>query len=244
MTTTTSDDPAGSLQHLPPRKRLMAQIAMGKGEDSDIAKPAPKRPKENTGSFSKPLVPPPEVLHVLHEKNKMPRKMIPESDVIKAARARAAAAMSGMSGIALSMTAREASEIKASAKVKGDKAKEARQVANKKAEAAKQAAATASELARLAEEVKQVAAGLEKQRAARVAHAAEAVEHTNDSTKTQKPVHVTAQKTMTDDDSSASLARRLHSEMNHASPRRGRRAAKSDPENTDASPPPVAPSPA
>ena len=92
MNTTTSDEPAGgSLQHLPPRKRLLAQMAAGNvfGESKEVgggASSQPAVPKESDVP-NKPNLPP-AVMSVLKEKNKKPRPMIPESDLIKAARAR------------------------------------------------------------------------------------------------------------------------------------------------------------
>lgn len=153
------------------------------------------------------VVPPPEVMHVLHEKNKKPRPMIPESDVIKAARARAAAAGAEQPAVVVSAAAQE---LKASAKAKGEKAAAARRAAVAEAAKAQAAAAKASELARLAEEAKAVAAGLEKARASRAKQDED-----------EKP--------NLDDVASDELARRLHSEMN-ASPRLsrgGERAAAS-----------------
>jgi hypothetical protein len=138
----------------------MAQMAMGNVADT-VAVDA--RPVSNQLTNRSAVVPPPEVLQVLHEKNKKPRPMIPESDVIKAARARAA--MAGGEVVASAA----ALELRASARLKGEKAAAARQLAIAKAEAARAAAATASELARLAEETKVVAAGMEKARVARAA---------------------------------------------------------------------------
>lgn len=153
------------------------------------------------------VVPPPEVMHVLHEKNKKPRPMIPESDVIKAARARAAAAGAEQPAVVVSTAAQE---LKASAKAKGERAAAARRAAVAEAAKAKAAAAKAGELARLAEEAKAVAAELEKARASRA-----------EKDEREKP--------NLDDVASDELARRVHSEMN-ASPRLsrgGERAAAS-----------------
>ena len=145
-------------------------------------------------------MPPPEVMHVLHEKNKKPRPMIPESDVIKAARARAAAAGAEQPAVVVSAAAQE---LKVSAKAKGEKAAAARRAAVAEAAKARAAAAKASELASLAEEAKAVAAGLEKARASGPRSAKQDEED-------EKP--------NLDDVASDELARRLHSEMN-ASPR-------------------------
>ena len=148
-------------------------------------------------------MPPPEVMHVLHEKNKKPRPMIPESDVIKAARARAAAAGAEQPAVVVSAAAQE---LKVSAKAKGEKAAAARRAAVAEAAKARAAAAKASELASLAEEAKAVAAGLEKARASGPRSAKQDEED-------EKP--------NLDDVASDELARRLHSEMN-ASPRLSR----------------------
>jgi len=163
-------------------------------------------------------VPPPEVMHVLHEKNKKPRPMIPESDVIKAARARAAAAGAEQPAVVVSAAAQE---LKVSAKAKGEKAAAARRAAVAEAAKARAAAAKASELASLAEEAKAVAAGLEKARASGPRSAKQDED--------EKP--------NLDDVASDELARRLHSEMN-ASPRlsRGGERAAASSETVDAPP--------
>lgn len=164
-------------------------------------------------------MPPPEVMHVLHEKNKKPRPMIPESDVIKAARARAAAAGAEQPAVVVSAAAQE---LKVSAKAKGEKAAAARRAAVAEAAKARAAAAKASELASLAEEAKAVAAGLEKARASGPRSAKQDEED-------EKP--------NLDDVASDELARRLHSEMN-ASPRlsRGGERAAASSETVDAPP--------
>ena len=162
MTTTTEPPSSGSLQHLPPRKRLLAQMMAQGGTDAHSTENEPLDAKKPRGSFA--VVPPPEVMHVLHEKNKKPRPMIPESDVIKAARARAAAAGAEHPAAVVSAAAQEP---QASAKAKGEKAAAARRAAVAEAAKAQAAAAKASELARLAEGAKAVAAGLEKARASR-----------------------------------------------------------------------------
>ena len=107
MTTTTTTEPSssGSLQHLPPRKRLLAQMMAQGGTDAHPTENEPLDAKKPRGLFA--VVPPPEVMHVLHEKNKKPRPMIPESDVIKAARARAAAAGAEHPAAVVSAAARE-----------------------------------------------------------------------------------------------------------------------------------------
>ena len=208
MTTTTEPPSSGSLQHLPPRKRLLAQMMAQGGTDAHPTENQPLLDGKKAHGVSA-VVPPPEVMHVLHEKNKKPRPMIPESDVIKAARARAAAAGAEQPAVVVSAAAQE---LKASAKAKGEKAAAARRAAVAEAAKAQAAAAKASELARLAEEAKEVAAGLEKARASRAKRDED-----------EKP--------NLDDVASDELARRLHSEMN-ASPRLsrgGERAAASSP---------------
>jgi len=206
MTTTTTTEPSsGSLQHLPPRKRLLAQMMAQGGTDAHSTENEPLDAKKALGVSA--VVPPPEVMHVLHEKNKKPRPMIPESDVIKAARARAAAAGAEQPAVVVSTAAQE---LKASAKAKGERAAAARRAAVAEAAKAKAAAAKAGELARLAEEAKAVAAELEKARASRA-----------EKDEREKP--------NLDDVASDELARRVHSEMN-ASPRLsrgGERAAAS-----------------
>ena len=206
MTTTTEPPSSGSLQHLPPRKRLLAQMMAQGGTGAHPTENQPLLDGKKVHGVSA-VVPPPEVMHVLHEKNKKPRPMIPESDVIKAARARAAAAGAEQPAVVVSTAAQE---LKASAKAKGERAAAARRAAVAEAAKAKAAAAKAGELARLAEEAKAVAAELEKARASRA-----------EKDEREKP--------NLDDVASDELARRVHSEMN-ASPRLsrgGERAAAS-----------------
>ena len=206
MTTTTEPPSSGSLQHLPPRKRLLAQMMAQGGTGAHPSENQPLLHGKTAHGVSA-VVPPPEVMHVLHEKNKKPRPMIPESDVIKAARARAAAAGAEQPAVVVSTAAQE---LKASAKAKGERAAAARRAAVAEAAKAKAAAAKAGELARLAEEAKAVAAELEKARASRA-----------EKDEREKP--------NLDDVASDELARRVHSEMN-ASPRLsrgGERAAAS-----------------
>lgn len=162
MTTTTEPPSSGSLQHLPPRKRLLAQMMAQGGTGAHPTENQPLLDGKKVHGVSA-VVPPPEVMHVLHEKNKKPRPMIPESDVIKAARARAAAAGAEQPAVVVSAAAQE---LKASAKAKGEKAAAARRAAVAEAAKAQAAAAKASELRSLAEEAKAVAAGLEKARRA------------------------------------------------------------------------------
>lgn len=210
MTTTTEPPSPGSLQHLPPRKRLLAQMMAQGGTGAHPSENQPLLHGKTAHGVSA-VVPPPEVMHVLHEKNKKPRPMIPESDVIKAARARAAAAGAEQPAVVVSAAAQE---LKVSAKAKGEKAAAARRAAVAEAAKARAAAAKASELASLAEEAKAVAAGLEKARASGPRSAKQDEED-------EKP--------NLDDVASDELARRLHSEMN-ASPRLsrgGERAAAS-----------------
>ena len=145
-------------------------------------------------------MPPPEVMHVLHEKNKKPRPTIPESDVIKAARARGGGGITEQPAVVVSAAAQE---LKVSAKAKGEKAAAAKRAAVAEAAKARAAAAKASELASLAEEAKAVAAGLEKARTKLGPRSAKQDEED------EKP--------NLDDVASDELARRLHSEMN-ASP--------------------------
>lgn len=214
MTTTTEPPSSGSLQHLPPRKRLLAQMMAQGGTGAHPSENQPLLHGKTAHGVSA-VVPPPEVMHVLHEKNKKPRPMIPESDVIKAARARAAAAGAEQPAVVVSAAAQE---LKASAKAKGEKAAAARRAAVAEAAKARAAAAKASELASLAEEAKAVAAGLEKARASRAKQDED-----------EKP--------NLDDVASDELARRLHSEMN-ASPRlsRGGERAAASSETVDAPP--------
>jgi len=209
MTTTTEPPSSGSLQHLPPRKRLLAQMMAQGGTGAHPTENQPLLDGKKVHGVSA-VVPPPEVMHVLHEKNKKPRPMIPESDVIKAARARAAAAGAEQPAVVVSAAAQE---LKASAKAKGEKAAAARRAAVAEAAKARAAAAKASELRSLAEEAKAVAAGLEKARASRAKQDEDEKPNLDD----------------VDDVASDELARRLHSEMN-ASPRLsrgGERAAAS-----------------
>ena len=209
MTTTTEPPSSGSLQHLPPRKRLLAQMMAQGGTGAHPSENQPLLHGKTAHGVSA-VVPPPEVMHVLHEKNKKPRPMIPESDVIKAARARAAAAGAEQPAVVVSAAAQE---LKASAKAKGEKAAAARRAAVAEAAKARAAAAKASELRSLAEEAKAVAAGLEKARASRAKQDEDEKPNLDD----------------VDDVASDELARRLHSEMN-ASPRLsrgGERAAAS-----------------
>tara|TARA_B110000090_G_scaffold154699_1_gene169858 strand:+ start:1162 stop:1902 length:741 start_codon:yes stop_codon:yes gene_type:complete len=246
MNTTTSDEPAGgSLQHLPPRKRLLAQMAAGNvfGENKEVgggASSQPAVPKESDVP-NKPNLPP-AVMSVLKEKNKKPRPMIPESDLIKAARARAAAAASGAEPALvvnpamnpnLNPTPNAASDIKASITAKAEAAAESRRSAVASAAAAASAATAAARFATLAEEAKTVATSLEQARAVRVAAAAQDKTNTQTQAEVQKP-NETREADATDD----ALATRLHRETNHASPRRGEDAIEKSPNSV---PPSVAP---
>lgn len=250
MNTTTSDEPAGgSLQHLPPRKRLLAQMAAGNvfGENKEVgggASSQPAVPKESDVP-NKPNLPP-AVMSVLKEKNKKPRPMIPESDLIKAARARAAAAASGAQPAlvvnpamnptlnpTLNPTPNAASDIKASITAKAEAAAESRRSAVASAAAAASAATAAARFATLAEEAKTVATSLEQARAVRVAAAAQDKTNTQTQAEVQKP-NETREADATDD----ALATRLHRETNHASPRRGEDAIEKSPNSV---PPSVAP---
>jgi hypothetical protein len=246
MNTTTSDEPAGgSLQHLPPRKRLLAQMAAGNvfGENKEVgggASSQPAVPKESDVP-NKPNLPP-AVMSVLKEKNKKPRPMIPESDLIKAARARAAAAASGAEPALvvnpamnpnLNPTPNAASDIKASITAKAEAAAESRRSAVASAAAAASAATAAARFATLAEEAKTMATSLEQARAVRVAAAAQDKTNTQTQAEVQKP-NETREADATDD----ALATRLHRETNHASPRRGEDAIEKSPNSV---PPSVAP---
>jgi hypothetical protein len=246
MNTTTSDEPAGgSLQHLPPRKRLLAQMAAGNvfGENKEVgggASSQPAVPKESDVP-NKPNLPP-AVMSVLKEKNKKPRPMIPESDLIKAARARAAAAASGAEPAlvvnpamnpTLNPTPNAASDIKASITAKAEAAAESRRSAVASAAAAASAATAAARFATLAEEAKTMATSLEQARAVRVAAAAQDKTNTQTQAEVQKP-NETREADATDD----ALATRLHRETNHASPRRGEDAIEKSPNSV---PPSVAP---
>jgi hypothetical protein len=239
MNTTTSDEPAGgSLQHLPPRKRLLAQMAAGNvfGENKEVgggASSQPAVPKESDVP-NKPNLPP-AVMSVLKEKNKKPRPMIPESDLIKAARARAAAAASGAEpdlvvnpamNPNLNPTPNAASDIKASITAKAEAAAESRR-------SAVASAAAAARFATLAEEAKTMATSLKQARAVRVAAAAQDKTNTQTQAEVQKP-NETREADATDD----ALATRLHRETNHASPRRGEDAIEKSPNSV---PPSVAP---
>lgn len=246
MNTTTSDEPAGgSLQHLPPRKRLLAQMAAGNvfGENKEVgggASSQPAVPKESDVP-NKPNLPP-AVMSVLKEKNKKPRPMIPESDLIKAARARAAAAASGAEPALvvnpamnpnLNPTPNAASDIKASITAKAEAAAESRRSAVASAAAAASAATAAARFATLAEEAKTMATSLKQARAVRVAAAAQDKTNTQTQAEVQKP-NETREADATDD----ALATRLHRETNHASPRRGEDAIEKSPNSV---PPSVAP---
>lgn len=250
MNTTTSDEPAGgSLQHLPPRKRLLAQMAAGNvfGENKEVgggASSQPAVPKESDVP-NKPNLPP-AVMSVLKEKNKKPRPMIPESDLIKAARARAAAAASGAEPAlvvnpamnptlnpTLNPTPNAASDIKASITAKAEAAAESRRSAVASAAAAASAATAAARFATLAEEAKTMATSLKQARAVRVAAAAQDKTNTQTQAEVQKP-NETREADATDD----ALATRLHRETNHASPRRGEDAIEKSPNSV---PPSVAP---
>tara|TARA_B110000261_G_scaffold47134_1_gene55501 strand:- start:2350 stop:3090 length:741 start_codon:yes stop_codon:yes gene_type:complete len=246
MNTTTSDEPAGgSLQHLPPRKRLLAQMAAGNvfGENKEVgggASSQPAVPKESDVP-NKPNLPP-AVMSVLKEKNKKPRPMIPESDLIKAARARAAAAASGAQPALvvnpamnpnLNPTPNAASDIKASITAKAEAAAESRRSAVASAAAAASAATAAARFATLAEEAKTMATSLKQARAVRVAAAAQDKTNTQTQAEVQKP-NETREADATDD----ALATRLHRETNHASPRRGEDAIEKSPNSV---PPSVAP---
>jgi|TARA_B110000240_G_scaffold15989_1_gene16402 hypothetical protein len=250
MNTTTSDEPAGgSLQHLPPRKRLLAQMAAGNvfGENKEVgggASSQPAVPKESDVP-NKPNLPP-AVMSVLKEKNKKPRPMIPESDLIKAARARAAAAASGAQPAlvvnpamnptlnpTLNPTPNAASDIKASITAKAEAAAESRRSAVASAAAAASAATAAARFATLAEEAKTMATSLKQARAVRVAAAAQDKTNTQTQAEVQKP-NETREADATDD----ALATRLHRETNHASPRRGEDAIEKSPNSV---PPSVAP---
>lgn len=202
------EDP--TLQHLPPRKRLAA--AMMANKVASLA-PAGKRPHLDASTSaawrtedvaSRPAWARP------WPSNK-PRAMIPESDVIREARARAAMA-AGEPAVSAA-----AAKAEASARAKGERAAAARQVAIAKAEAAKAAAKEAKELARLAEEAKHTAEDLERERSKRRDGGS-----AKTNSKTPETTDLDAERaeepaSLTDDE----LARRLHSEMN-ASPRLGR----------------------
>jgi len=226
------------------------------GENKEVgggASSQPAVPKESDVP-NKPNLPP-AVMSVLKEKNKKPRPMIPESDLIKAARARAAAAASGAEPALvvnpamnpnLNPTPNAASDIKASITAKAEAAAESRRSAVASAAAASAATAAASaataaasaataaaRFATLAEEAKTMATSLEQARAVRVAAAAQDKTNTQTQAEVQKP-NETREADATDD----ALATRLHRETNHASPRRGEDAIEKSP---NAVPPSVAP---
>lgn len=213
------------------------------GESKEVgggASSQPAVPKESDVP-NKPNLPP-AVMSVLKEKNKKPRPMIPESDLIKAARARAAAAASGAQPAlvvnpamnpTLNPTPNAASDIKASITAKAEAAAESRRSAVASAAAAASAATAAARFATLAEEAKTVATSLEQARAVRVAAAAQDKTNTQTQAEVQKP-NETREADATDD----ALATRLHRETNHASPRRGEDAIEKSPNSV---PPSVAP---
>lgn len=213
------------------------------GENKEVgggASSQPAVPKESDVP-NKPNLPP-AVMSVLKEKNKKPRPMIPESDLIKAARARAAAAASGAEPAlvvnpamnpTLNPTPNAASDIKASITAKAEAAAESRRSAVASAAAAASAATAAARFATLAEEAKTVATSLEQARAVRVAAAAQDKTNTQTQAEVQKP-NETQEADATDD----ALATRLHRETNHASPRRGEDAIEKSPNSV---PPSVAP---
>jgi len=217
------------------------------GENKEVgggASSQPAVPKESDVP-NKPNLPP-AVMSVLKEKNKKPRPMIPESDLIKAARARAAAAASGAQPAlvvnpamnptlnpTLNPTPNAASDIKASITAKAEAAAESRRSAVASAAAAASAATAAARFATLAEEAKTVATSLEQARAVRVAAAAQDKTNTQTQAEVQKP-NETREADATDD----ALATRLHRETNHASPRRGEDAIEKSPNSV---PPSVAP---
>ena len=217
------------------------------GENKEVgggASSQPAVPKESDVP-NKPNLPP-AVMSVLKEKNKKPRPMIPESDLIKAARARAAAAASAAQpdlvvnpamnptlNPTLNPTPNAASDIKASITAKAEAAAESRRSAVASAAAAASAATAAARFATLAEEAKTVATSLEQARAVRVAAAAQDKTNTQTQAEVQKP-NETREADATDD----ALATRLHRETNHASPRRGEDAIEKSPNSV---PPSVAP---
>ena len=168
------------------------------GTNAHPSRTGPPTPKKAHGVSA--VVPPPEVMHVLHEKNKKPRPMIPSRTSSKLRRAQRQAAGAEQPAVVMSTAAQE---LKVSAKAKGEKAAAARRAAVAEAAKAEAAAAKASRAAKLAEEAKAVAAGLDKARASRAAK-----------DEYEKP--------NLDDVASDEVARRLHSEMN-ASPRLSRR---------------------
>lgn len=206
------------------------------GENKEVgggASSQPAVPKESDVP-NKPNLPP-AVMSVLKEKNKKPRPMIPESDLIKAARARAAAAASGAEPALvvnpamnpnLNPTPNAASDIKASITAKAEAAAESRR-------SAVASAAAAARFATLAEEAKTMATSLKQARAVRVAAAAQDKTNTQTQAEVQKP-NETREADATDD----ALATRLHRETNHASPRRGEDAIEKSPNSV---PPSVAP---
>jgi len=206
------------------------------GENKEVgggASSQPAVPKESDVP-NKPNLPP-AVMSVLKEKNKKPRPMIPESDLIKAARARAAAAASGAEPALvvnpamnpnLNPTPNAASDIKASITAKAEAAAESRS-------AVASAATAAARFATLAEEAKTMATSLKQARAVRVAAAAQDKTNTQTQAEVQKP-NETREADATDD----ALATRLHRETNHASPRRGEDAIEKSPNSV---PPSVAP---
>lgn len=217
------------------------------GENKEVgggASSQPAVPKESDVP-NKPNLPP-AVMSVLKEKNKKPRPMIPESDLIKAARARAAAAASGAQpdlvvnpamnptlNPTLNPTPNAASDIKASITAKAEAAAESRRSAVASAAAAASAATAAARFATLAEEAKTMATSLKQARAVRVAAAAQDKTNTQTQAEVQKP-NETREADATDD----ALATRLHRETNHASPRRGEDAIEKSPNSV---PPSVAP---
>ena len=206
------------------------------GENKEVgggASSQPAVPKESDVP-NKPNLPP-AVMSVLKEKNKKPRPRIPESDLIKAARARAAAAASGAEPALvvnpamnpnLNPTPNAASDIKASITAKAEAAAESRR-------SAVASAAAAARFATLAEEAKTMATSLKQARAVRVAAAAQDKTNTQTQAEVQKP-NETREADATDD----ALATRLHRETNHASPRRGEDAIEKSPNSV---PPSVAP---
>ena len=148
------------MQHLPPRKRLAA--AMMANKVASLA-PAGKRPHLDASTSaawrtedvaSRPAWARP------WPSNK-PRAMIPESDVIREARARA------RGGRRAAVSAQRPAARRPPRGPKADAPAAARQVAIAKAEAAKAAAKEAKELARLAEEAKHTAEDLERERSKR-----------------------------------------------------------------------------
>ena len=189
------------LQHLPPRKRLAAQMKEMQQQQQQQQRVATavitgmRRPRENeninsmtTATTTGSLRPPGSLAQTTGPSKKARlaegtrvMAMIPESDLIREARARAALA-GGEPAVSVA-----AAEAKATARAKGARAVAARQAAIAKAHAAKAAAKAAEDLAALAAKAKLKAAELERERTQRkAAEAAGAGIETGTETKTQK----------------------------------------------------------